>query len=187
MADFTLATAAARTSTSASSDSRVQAGLPSSSLTPRAAAPEQLGMVPLSDTLVESMPMQLGMPPETNPTTSQMELCIKASPTAAEMEGWDKILHAALWAGFSENRTPVLHSLMEHLDLDVDTPLRIFGRTTEARFAVDLDEWIFNGRKAKSTHITLAEGLLHAARVFVGAEKSWHEQIRDDKSQQWVD
>ena len=123
MAGFALATAAARSATSAASDSHVQAGLPSSSLTPRPAAPEQLGMVPLNDTLFDAMPSQLGMPPEQNTMLSQIELSVKSSPAAAEMEGWEKILHAAEWAGFDSNRAGVLNSLMDHLDTNVDAPL----------------------------------------------------------------
>ena len=176
--DFSTAFAASIAAVGQAGDSSGQPWLPSQAPTPPAAV-DQLGLV--------AMPMQLAMPPVINLAATQMDLCAKASPTAADMEEWENVLHASVWAGFTENRAPVLRSLLEHLDIDADTPLRIFGRTTEARFAKDLDDWEYNGRPAKSAHITLAEGLLHAARVFVGADKSWQEQLQDDKSQQWIE
>ena len=83
--DFNAAAAATRAADGQAVDSGIQA-LPSSSPTPPAAA-DQLG-------LVTTMPMQLGMPPEVNLAASQMDLCAKSSPTAAEMEGWETILQA---------------------------------------------------------------------------------------------
>ena len=181
MADFNAANAAADAAALQSGGSSSQPLLPSQSPTPPAAV-DQLGMA-------AAMPIQFGTPPDISlrGTFTQMELSSKSSPTDAEMVGWETILHASSWAGFSEKRAPILNSLMAHLDLDVDEPLRVFGRTTEASYAKDLEDWEVNGRAAKSTHITLAEGLLHAARVFVGADKSWQEQLQDEKCQQWID
>ena len=185
MADFSAATAAAAAATSAAMDSRLQAGSPSL-LHPQSPTPTA-AVVPVG--IANAMPVQLATPPDISltGTATQMELCSKSSPTAEEMKDWVTILHASRWAGFTEKRAAVLTSLMEHLDMDVDDELRVFGRTNEARYLKDLQDWEVNGRAAKSSHITLAEGLLHAARVFVGADKSWQEHFQEEKCQQWIE
>ena len=169
-ASFELA-AAARAS--ASGIDAQSLGLPSTTATPRAFAPDGMDV----DAMVT-------FPPAASRVQKQIESSVIASPTAAEMDGWSKILDAALWAGFDSTKAALLSSLLEHMDTDENALLRVFGTTSEEAWREDLQDWMVNGRRARSTHETLAERLIHAARVFACVDKTLVEQLQDDKNQQ---
>ena len=95
-----------------------------------------------------------------------------ASPTEVEMESWEFVTDAMLWAGFGPKFAEPATSFLDHLCVCAEDPLTEFGTMEEGDFYEALEAWEFNGAKPAAGLKNKARRLFHAARIFIKLDKN---------------
>ena len=86
------------------------------------------------------------------------------------MKDWASIKDTYDWVGIKPRDAALIASLLDLLRYEPDDPLIELAAMEPDDFATDLNNWIIDGQPARAGDKTKARRLLHAARVFGGAE-----------------
>ena len=95
----------------------------------------------------------------------------KLSPQEDDMKDWASVKDTYDWVGIKPRDAALIASLLDLLRYEPDDPLIELASMEPADFDNDIKDWIINELPARAGDKTKARRLLHAARVFGGAEE----------------
>ena len=106
------------------------------------------------------------------PVSSHKAAGGRGSPTDQDLESWSTLADIFTWVGLSTDAGPESPegSLIDHMGLQIETPIREVGMIDETDFTEALSEWTIDGVRPPLLLRSKAKMVGHLARVYMGKE-----------------
>lgn len=119
------------------------------------------------------------------PVTSQKTVGGRGSPSEQDLESWSTLADIFTWVGLSTEAGPESPegSLLDHMGLQIETPIREVGMIDEADFTEALSEWTIDGVRPPLLLRSKAKMVGHLSRVYMGKEYTVEQTLAYEATQ----